>query len=305
LEAVTAYAPGSASNLGPGFDCLGLAFTGKGDQVTARRAARAGVRVESISDARIPKQADRNTAAIAAQAVLARAGSAAGLELSIQKGLPLAGGMGGSAASAVAGAVAADALIGSRLTREDLLACALQAEAAVAGRHLDNIAPSLYGGAMLVVGIDPPQLTHVSVHASIGMVLVTPAYEVRTAEARAALPAHVARGDAIAQAGHLARLVLGLERGDPELLRSCLEDRIALPVRLRLFPGFEQARGAALAAGAHGACVSGAGPTALALCEAAKAGPVGAAMAGAYSAAGHAAVVHVAQVDAYGARLLA
>jgi homoserine kinase len=305
LEAVTAYAPGSASNLGPGFDCLGLAFTGKGDRVTARRAAELGVKVIAVSDARIPKDADRNTASIAARAVLNRAGSSAGIELEVQKGLPLAGGMGGSAASAVAGAVATDALLGSRLGQEELLACALEAEAAVAGRHLDNLAPALYGGAVLVVGIDPPKLTRLNVHANVGIVLVTPAYEVRTAEARAALPAQVPRGDAIAQAGHFARLVLGLERGDPELLRSCMEDRIAEPARRGMFPGFEQARAAALAAGAHGACVSGAGPTALALCEAKNAEKVGAAMASAYGAAGHEAAVHVAQVDAHGARLLA
>ena len=304
MDAVTAYAPGSASNLGPGFDCLGLAFTGKGDRVTARRSAGAGVRVASISDARITKDAARNTAAIAAQAVLTRASSSAGLELAVLKGLPLAGGMGGSAASAVAGAVAADALIGSQLAREDLLACALLAEAAVAGRHLDNVAPSLYGGAVLVVGVDPPQLTRVAVHESVAIVLVTPAHEVRTAEARALLPALVARADAIAQVGHFARLLLGLERGDAEMLRSCMEDRIAEPARLSLYPGFREARAAALVAGAHGACVSGAGPTVLALCPGAASAKVGSAMVAAYADSGCEAAVHFAQVDPLGARLI-
>lgn len=304
MDEATAYAPGSASNLGPGFDCLGLAFTGKGDRVTARRASRPGVRVKSCSDPRIPLDCDKNTAAIAAQAVVVRASPSVGVELAIEKGLPLSGGMGGSAASAVAGAVATDALLGAKLPREDLLACALHAESIVAGRHLDNIAPSLYGGAVLVIGVDPPQVTRVDVHSSIGLVFVTPAYEVKTATARGALPLHVPRADAIAQAGHLARLLLGLANGEPELLRSCMEDRIAEPVRLALYPGFKQARAAALAAGAHGVCVSGAGPTVLALVRSAGSKKVGEAMVAAYGESGHEAVVHVANVDLEGARLV-
>lgn len=304
MDAATAYAPGSASNLGPGFDCLGLAFTGKGDRVTARRASRPGVRVASCTDPRIPLDADRNTAALAAQAVLVRASPSIGIELLIEKGLPLSGGMGGSAASAVAGALAADALLGAKLPRQDLLVCALHAEAIVAGRHLDNVAPSLYGGAVLVIGVDPPQVTRVRVHASIGLVFVTPAYEVETATARGALPLHVPRADAIAQAGHLARLLLGLASGEPELLRSCMEDRITEPVRLALYPAYEQARAAALAAGAHGVCISGAGPTVLALAASEHSRKVGEAMLAAYGESGHEAVVHVASVDLEGARLV-
>jgi homoserine kinase len=305
LDAVTAYAPGSASNLGPGFDCLGLAFTGKGDRVTARRMSRQGVRVASCSDARISLDAEKNTAAIAAQAVLLRASPSIGLELSIEKGLPLAGGMGGSAASAVAGALAADALLGAKLEQTDLLACALRAEEAVAGRHLDNVAPALYGGAVLIVGVDPPRLTAIRVHESIGLVFVTPAYGVETATARAALPEAMTRADAIAQAAHLGRLVLGLRRGSPELLNSCMEDRIAEPARMLLYPGFKDARAAALDAGAHGACISGAGPTALALCHTARTQQVADAMVAAYARSRYAASVHVAGVDSQGARVVA
>src|SRR6185503_3008814 len=143
MEHVTVFVPGSASNLGPGFDCLGVAFTGKGDRVTARRSASPGVRVIAVSDPRIPTDAERNTAAIAAAAVLKAAPDRGGLELSIEKGLPLAGGMGGSAASAVGGAVAADAVLGTALDRASLLEAALEAESVVAGRHADNVAPSL------------------------------------------------------------------------------------------------------------------------------------------------------------------
>src|SRR5260370_31911256 len=129
MDGITAYAPGSASNLGPGLDCLGVAFTGKGDRVTARIQGPAGVRVRAVSDPRIPTDPSRNTAAIAAAAILRRAGSPAGLELEIEKGLPLAGGMGGSAASAVAGAGGPNAPLGLRLGTHQLPPPAPQAAA--------------------------------------------------------------------------------------------------------------------------------------------------------------------------------
>lgn len=300
---VTAYAPGSTSNVGPGFDCLGIAIAGLGDRVTAVRAGAPGVRVVSVSDERIPKDAARNTAALAAAGVLRRAGDAAGLELRIVKGLPLAGGLGGSAASAVAGACAADGLLGAALSRDELLECALEAEAVVAGRHADNAAPSLLGGAVLVLGTSPLRFTRVSVHPSLRLVFATPAYGVETARARAVLPAQVARAEAISQASALAGLVLGLERGDLALLRDAVCDRIAEPFRIPLYPGYEAARAAALEAGACGVAVSGAGPTLLALVPAGSERQVGAAVVAAYERAGFSARLHLAAVDDEGARL--
>jgi len=298
------------SNLGPGFDCLGIAFTGKGDRVTAsvaERAAAAGsaeaVRVVSVSDPRIPTDAARNTAAIAARAVLRLSGRTAALDLVVEKGLPLSGGMGGSAASAVAGAVAADAALGAGLSREALLEAALEAESVVAGRHLDNIAPCLLGGAVLVVAQDPPRFGRIRVHESLALVLVTPAYEVETAKARAVLPKDVTRADAIAQAASLAGLLLGLERGDADLIRPCLRDRIAEPARAALYPGYAEARAAAEEAGALGVVVSGAGPTLVALTLAKGSAAVARALVEGYRRAGLDAAAHEATVDARGARV--
>jgi len=305
LDQVTVFAPGSISNLGAGFDCLGAAIGGKGDQVTARRTGDAGqVRVVSVSDPRIPLDPQRNTAALAAAVVLGRSGVAAGIELTIEKGLPLAGGMGGSAASAVAGAVAANALLEAELPRAALFEAALEAEAVVAGRHGDNVAPSLLGGAVLIVSLDPLELATIDVHPSVGLVLVTPDYQVPTAEARRVLPAAVSRGDAVAQAAHLAALILGLERGDPDLVRGSMIDRIAEPARATLYPGYAEARAAALEAGACGVAVSGAGPTAMALARQPLADSVGEAFAEAYRRQGYRVVTHVARIDPLGARVV-
>jgi len=304
VKAVVVYAPGSVSNLGPGFDCLGVAFTGRGDLVTVRRTDGGGVRVTAVSDARIPVAAERNTAAIAAAAVIRRAGVDAGLELTIEKGLPMAAGMGGSGASAVAGAVAADAVLGLRLPRTELLAAALTAEEVVSGRHPDNVAPSLLGGAVLTLSIDPLHVISLRIHPGLSLLLVTPSYSVETARARAALPATVPRAEAVGQAARLAGLVTGLERGDADLIRRSMVDRIAEPARAALYPGYPEARAAGLEAGAVGVAVSGAGPTVVAIVTAASAGAVGAALQGAYQRLGIEATIHAAEVDGMGARVV-
>lgn len=303
-EAVTVFAPGSASNLGPGFDCLGVALAGMGDRVTARHAAGPGVRVVSVSDPRVPLEVARNTAAIAAAVVLERVAPAAGVELIVEKGLPLAGGLGGSAASAVAGAVATDLLLGGGLPRAALLQAALEGEAAVAGRHADNVAPSLLGGAVLVLGLDPPSLVPVRVHPSLEFVLVTPDYPVETSGARAVLPRDVARADAVAQAASLAAFTLGLERGEGDLIRVSMTDRLAEPARTSFYPGYAGARAAALEAGAFGVAVSGAGPTLLALVPLGLAAVAEAALE-AYGKAGFAAVSRTTRPDPHGARAVA
>lgn len=302
MQRATAYAPGSTSNVGPGFDCLGIALTGLGDRVTAERAGGSGIRVRAVSDDRIPLEAHRNTAALAAAEVLKRAGArAVGLELEIEKGLPLSGGLGGSAASAVAGAVAANAILDAPLGTEGLLACAVEAEAEVAGRHADNVAPSLLGGAVVVLGLEPLAYARITVHPSLRLVLVIPGYEVATSKARALLPVVVTRPEAVAQAAALAGLVVGLERGDGALIAASMVDRIAEPGRVPLYPGYREAREAALEAGAWGVAVSGAGPTLVALASEESAAGVGEAAAAAYGA--RKARVHVAEVDGEGARI--
>jgi homoserine kinase len=304
MDRVTCYAPGSTSNVGPGFDCLGIAVAGIGDRVAAARAGPVGVRVLSVSDPRIPCDPRRNTAALAASDVLRRAGAAGvGLELRVEKGLPLSGGLGGSAASAVAGAFAANALLGGPLDAEALLSSALEAESVVAGRHPDNAAPSLLGGAVLVLGVDPLRYARLTVHPSLRLVFATPAYGVETARAREVLPASVRRADAVGQASALAGLVLGLERGDGALLRAAMVDRIAEPSRTPLYPGYARAREAALASGAFGVAVSGAGPTLLAVVPEGAEAAVGRAVVSAYEQHGVAARLHTAGVDALGARL--
>lgn len=304
-EVVSIFAPGSIGNVGPGLDILGLAIAGKGDTVHATWHDGHGVVVLDPGHADLPVDPTRNTAAIAATAVLQRAGITRGVGLRLEKGLPLSGGQGGSAASAVAGAVAANRLTDAGLDTAALLACAMEAEATVAGRHADNLAPSLLGGLVLVRSVTPMDVIRLPLPERLRVVLVHPEQQVRTRDARAVLPDVVSRETALHQAAHVAAMVAGACLGDLGLLGRGVDDRIAEPARASLLPGFAQAQSAARAAGALGGSISGAGPTAFALVESDAIGErVLTAMIEAYTAAGMPSQGRIARVDHQGARAL-
>ncbi len=306
LVRARAFAPGSVGNVGPGLDILGVAVGGAGDEVLVERVDATGVQVRDAGHPDLPTRPDKNTAALAVAEVLRRAGSPGrGLAVSVRKGLPLAGGQGGSAASAVAAAVAANRLLGDPLDRPALLEACLTAEERVAGRHADNVAPSLFGGIVLVRSLAPVDVVCLPVPSELRVVLAHPDQRLRTRDARAVLPRDVPLDVALAQAAQVAAMVAALAAGDYELLGRALDDRIAEPARAPLLPGFREAKAAAIGAGALGASISGAGPTAFALVrgdEAARA--VAAAMEVAYRAVGAAPQIRVAQVDRQGARAI-
>jgi homoserine kinase len=303
---VTAFAPGSIGNVGPGLDILGLAVAGEGDAVRAEWLDERGIRMLDPGHPELPREAERHTSGLAARAVLRRLADDAtggrGIGLSVRKGLPLSGGQGGSAASAVAGAVAVNALLGGPLGPMELIEACLDAEEAVAGRHADNIAPSLLGGLVLIRSMDPLDVVRLPVPADLYVVLTKPEQRMRTAEARAVLPREVSREVALHQAAHVAAMVAALALEDYALLARSVDDRIAEPVRAGLLPGFAEAKAAALAAGALGSSISGSGPTAFALARGREnAERVAAAMAAAYRARGAKCSARVGPVDRDGA----
>jgi homoserine kinase len=302
---IRAYAPGSVGNVGPGLDIMGMALAGPGDIVEAARAVEPGVVVLDAGHPDLPREAGANTAALAAQAALRLAGeSTAGLTLRITKGLPLSGGQGGSAASAVAGAVATNELLGLGLTEQQLLESALAAEACVAGWHLDNILPSLIGGIVLIRDARAYDYIRLPVPPNLRVVLAHPSQRLRTAEGRAVLPADVPRDVAMYQAAQVAAMVLALSTGDHALLRRALDDRIAEPARAPLLPGFRVAKQAALDAGALGCSISGSGPTAFAFAADDGAGAViAAAMKAAYESERVSCTVRVTEVSSTGTRI--
>ena len=153
MSFVRAFAPATVANLGAGFDILGMAVQGPGDSVEVALRAEPGAVLLSVGGddgGLLPRAAERNTATVAAAAVLRLAGADTGVEVRLHKGLPLNSGLGSSAASAVAAALATNVCLGEPLLREQLLPACLEAEAAVSGWHADNVAPALLGGICLI-----------------------------------------------------------------------------------------------------------------------------------------------------------
>jgi len=299
---ITASAPGGIGNIGPALDVLGCAVVGARDEITVARRDEAGIEVADAGHPDLPRDAARHTAALAAAAVLRRAGVKHGLTLWCRKGLPLSGGQGGSAASAVAGAVATNTLLGNPLDTNALLASCLDAESAVAGRHLDNIAASLLGGIVLVRTLDPIEVIRLPVPKGLILVLAQPAQRLTTVDSRRALPERVSRADVIQQIGNAGAMVAACYTGDVTLFGRAIDDRIAEPARAPLLPGFLAAKRAALDAGAHGVSISGAGPSAFAVVSDDKtAHAVAVAMRDAYVAAGLDCATRVTRVDREGA----
>jgi homoserine kinase len=264
-EQATAFAPGSIGNVGPGFDVLGLAVDGIGDRVTVTLTKKES-RVEAIMGrdaSMVPLNPARNCAAIAANAYLQPYGFRA--IVTIDKGLPMSGGMGGSAASSVAGAYAAGLALGQAPSVRDVLAAALEGEATLSGRHLDNIAPSVVGGLALSRSVDPIDVIRLPVAADWWIALVTPNVRIRTKEARALLPEMLDRATWIQQMANTTALAHAFATGDGALLGRALDDRYAEPRRASLIPQFREMKQAALDAGAFGCSISGSGPTLFAI----------------------------------------
>ena len=292
--------------MGPGLDILGCALTGAGDSVEARIVETPGLRIENPGHPELPRDASRHSSGLAVLEVLRLTGRRdVGISLIIEKGLPLSGGQGGSAASAVAAAYAANALLGQPLDDRALIRAALAAEERVAGRHVDNIIPGLLGGIVLIRRLEPLDYVRLPAPAWLRVALVRPDMTITTKAARGVLPDVVDRATALAQAAAVASMVASFCLGDPALLRGAVEDRIAEPAREHLIPGFREVKRAALDAGALGCSISGAGPSMFALTSgdgAARAAMH--AMVAAFESNGVAAEGRVASIDERGARLV-
>jgi homoserine kinase len=262
----TAFSPASVGNVGVGFDILGHTLLGPGDKVTVHRTAQPDVRIAAIrgSMALLPIEAARNTAGAALIAMRKALALPFGFEVEIDKGIPFGSGMGGSAASAVAALVAANALLDAPLPRAALYPFALEGESVASGSlHGDNVGPMLLGGLVLA---SADRLVPIPVPESLHCALAHPHAVVETREARAALAGAYELHDFVTQSANLALVLAGCHRNDVELIRAGLRDVLVEPRRAKLISGFAAVKQAALDAGALGASISGAGPSVFAWC---------------------------------------
>ncbi len=279
---ITVRVPATSGNLGPGFDALGLALR-LHNTLALEPADSHKIEVEGEGEATLPRDPS-HLAYRAALAVVHRAGSSARIptprafRLRQHNRIPLARGLGSSAAAIVGGAAAANALLGGPLDPQALIDLATEIEG-----HPDNVAPALLGGLVVCAKTGAGVRWVRLAPASLGIVVAVPDYPVSTEDARRLLPAQVPFEDAVFNVTRTALLVAALTGGRVDLLAEATGDRLHQPYRERLVPGLKQVFAAARRAGAYGVALSGSGPTVLAFGDARG---IGDAMAAAFRAAG-------------------
>ena len=290
--------PASSANLGPGFDSFALALPLLAE-FELRPAKAWSVTIDG-DGAGIPAD-DGNLFVVAARATA----KAAGRELVAQhvtqrSAIPVARGLGSSAAAIVGGAVAANALLGEPFDRRTLLRIASEVEG-----HADNVAAALYGAFTVAMPDDGgPVATRLVFPRTWRICLLIPVRLLSTEDARAILPSQVSRDDAVFNVAHGAALIAAVMRSDGALLALAMADRLHQPARTKLVPALGEIIAAAREAGAFGAALSGAGPSVLAVAPARLAARVVSAMEEAAEAAGVPGRGRVVRVRAAGAQVL-
>lgn len=300
-----AFAPASIGNVAVGFDMLGHSLSGYGDTATVRRTSDGRVKVTAIRGVvtELPRDAKSNTAGRALLG-LAKLRPGVGFEVELDKGIPLGSGMGGSAASAVAALVAANAVLDQPVSMETLYDLAMDGEAAASGsRHGDNVAPMLLGGLVIAPVKGAP--VKVPVPKDLHCALVHPHFVLETRKARAALKGAYELHDFVVQSEGLALLLAGCWTKNFELIRRGFRDVLVEPRRAKLIPGFGRVKEAALDSGALGSSISGAGPSVFAWFDSkAKATKAGAAMKDAFKSVKLDADVLISKVDGPAAKVI-
>ncbi len=257
VKSVTAAVPATSANLGPGFDCLGLALD---------LWSRVTIALDDRNGGDGGRDPMASMALTAARLFFERLGEGGdrGLSARYEGDIPVARGLGASAVARVGGLLAANALAGDRLDRDGLLALATEMEG-----HADNAAPAIFGGLQVCV-VEDGRVLHAGVALPRGLfaVLFVPQLRMPTRESRRRLPDSLSRADAVHNISRAALLVAALARGRFDLLDAATQDKLHQPARSQLFPAMFDIFAAAKGAGAHCAYLSGGGSALCALATA-------------------------------------
>jgi len=266
---IKVFAPASVANVACGFDILGFALEKPGDEIVVRFSDTPGLRITKITGAKgkLPYDVHKNTAGFSALKLLEHLGETGrGIEMEIHKKMPFGSGLGSSAASAVGGVMAINELLGCPLNKKALLPFAVLGEQIADGAyHADNVAPSLFGGMVLIRSNQTLDVHQLNVPKKLYATVIYPYVKILTKDARAVLSNEVSLKQTIDQCGNLGGLIVGLFNEDYDLISRSLKDVIIEPQRAKLIPHFYDVQHAALKAGALGCSISGAGPSIFAL----------------------------------------
>ncbi len=269
-ESLKIRATASVANVSCGFDCIGYAIADPADvlSITKQDKPEITLTLSGKNSETIPTQAEKNTAGKAVLSLLNILGSKQGFRIHIEKGIPPGSGIGSSASSAVAAVVGVNKILGQPLKQDELLVHGMAGEEVASGSfHADNVAPTLFGGMILIRSYEPLEVLRLPVPESLYSTVILPDFAVNTLDARRMLPKRVPLKAAVEQAGNLAGFTLGLHESDFGLLGRSMVDLFAEPIRSELIPGYHAVRQAAFDSGAIGCGISGSGPSLFALSD--------------------------------------
>lgn len=267
---IKVFAPATVANVACGFDVLGFAIDRPGDELVMEITKEMGVQIVDIEGdgGVLPRDPKKNSATVAIQDYLDYIKADFGCKIWLKKMMPSGSGLGSSAASAVAGVYAINMLCDEELTKQEMLPFLLNAEKAACDAAIaDNVAASLFGGFILVRSYEPLDIIQIPVPEDLWCAVINPQVIVLTKEAREILPKEIPLAHSLRQSANVGGLMVGLLRGDYDLIGRSLIDYIAEPYRSKLIPGFYEMKNAAMEAGALGGSISGSGPSVFALCH--------------------------------------
>lgn len=305
MHEISVRSPATVSNVVCGFDCLGFALESPYDQMTVRRTPGRGVKIINHDGFGLPSDPEKNVAGVAILAMLRAMNADFGFEIESTKHIKPGSGIGSSAASACGVVVAANEILGGIYSRKELVGFAMEGEQLASGaRHADNVAPCIFGGFVLVRSVDPLDVVPLEC-PPLWATVIHPQIEIKTAEARALLPANVPLKTAVRNWSNLGAFVAAVENGDTKLMARSMVDDIVEPVRGKLIPRFEEVRTASLQSGAIGGGISGSGPSMFMLSETRETAlEVETAMATEYSQTGINFNTYVSRIEPNGVRVV-
>jgi len=274
MNQIKVFAPATVANVACGFDVMGFAIEGIGDELTITKTDVPGLKITEIHGCEgLPTDSKKNVATVAVQSLLdsLKEKQSGGFEFKLNKNVIAGSGLGSSASSSSAAVFGVNKLLGDPFTKNELVYFAMQGEFAASGNaHADNVAPSILGGFTLVRSYDPLDIILLDYPDELFVSIIHPQIEIKTSDSKKILRKEISLKDAITQWGNVGGLVSGLSKGDYDLIGRSMQDVVAEPVRSMLIPLFDEIKTTALSNGALGCSISGSGPSIFALSKSFK-----------------------------------
>jgi homoserine kinase len=306
MDKITVFAPNTVANVGCGYDVLGFALEGYGDEISLQKRSDSQLVITKIEGADLPMDAETNVATVAVAAMLKELKSDAGFDVAIKKAIHPGSGLGSSASSSAGAVFAANELLGRPFTRQQLVAFAMEGERSSSGAaHADNVAPCLLGGFTAVRSYEPLDVFNIPYPEELLAVITYPQVQMKTADAKRILKKQIDLKDAVTQWGNMAGLISGLMSSDFDRIGRSLKDVIVEPVRAMLIPFYDQVKEEALKNGALGFNISGSGPSSFALTNSREtADAILAACEAVYKPHGIATICFISRINSEGVKVI-